>query len=108
VPSFLLGTAGTLSISARALGGITGVTVYTAIYDNKFAATQPRLIDAVLVKANESKFLSLVLQALSSPAPAPVALAQVQGLPGDLIGPILRAVTSANAEAYKYVWITIA
>ncbi|KIW19448.1 hypothetical protein PV08_00020 [Exophiala spinifera] len=107
VPSFLLGTAGTLSISSRALGGITGVTVYTAIYDNKFAQIQPHKIDKVLVAANERKLLPLVLEALSSPAPAPVSLAQVPGLPGNLIGPIVKAVAAANAEAYKYVWITI-
>lgn len=37
VPSFLIGTAATVSISCRALGGIIGVTIFTAIYDNKYA-----------------------------------------------------------------------
>lgn len=39
VPSYLLGTAGTLSIAARALGGIVGVTVFSAIYNNEAAKT---------------------------------------------------------------------
>ncbi|KAI9651026.1 hypothetical protein NHQ30_001063 [Ciborinia camelliae] len=37
VPSFLIGTAATVSISCRALGGIIGITIFTAIYDNKYA-----------------------------------------------------------------------
>ncbi|KAH7420217.1 major facilitator superfamily permease [Cadophora sp. MPI-SDFR-AT-0126] len=38
VPSFLIGTAATASISCRALGGIIGITVFTAIYNNKYAS----------------------------------------------------------------------
>lgn len=37
VPSFLIGTAATISISCRALGGIIGITIFTAIYNNKYA-----------------------------------------------------------------------
>lgn len=37
IPSFLLGTAATVSISCRALGGIIGITIFTAIYDNQYA-----------------------------------------------------------------------
>ncbi|ESZ93759.1 major facilitator superfamily permease [Sclerotinia borealis F-4128] len=37
VPSFLIGTAATVSVSCRALGGIIGITIFTAIYDNKYA-----------------------------------------------------------------------
>ncbi|RAL66473.1 hypothetical protein DID88_006163 [Monilinia fructigena] len=37
VPAFLIGKAATVSISCRALGGIIGITIFTAIYDNKYA-----------------------------------------------------------------------
>ncbi|KAA8564534.1 hypothetical protein EYC84_011457 [Monilinia fructicola] len=37
VPAFLIGTAATVSISCRALGGVIGITIFTAIYDNKYA-----------------------------------------------------------------------
>ncbi|KAM0130084.1 hypothetical protein ACHAP3_007555 [Botrytis cinerea] len=37
VPAFLIGTAATVSISCRALGGIIGITIFTAIYNNKYA-----------------------------------------------------------------------
>ncbi|KAF3761988.1 MFS general substrate transporter [Cryphonectria parasitica EP155] len=48
VPSFLLGTAGTLSISARAFGGIIGITIFTAIYNNKMDQVLPTDVAAVL------------------------------------------------------------
>ena len=38
IPSFLIGTAATVSISCRALGGIIGITIFTAIYNNKYAS----------------------------------------------------------------------
>ncbi|CZR68468.1 related to potential drug facilitator PEP5 [Phialocephala subalpina] len=38
IPSFLIGTAATVSISCRALGGIIGITTFTAIYNNKYAS----------------------------------------------------------------------
>jgi hypothetical protein len=38
IPSFLIGTAATVSISCRALGGIIGITVFTTIYNNKYAS----------------------------------------------------------------------
>lgn len=38
IPSFLIGTAATVSMSCRALGGIVGITLFTAIYDNKYAS----------------------------------------------------------------------
>jgi hypothetical protein len=38
VPSYLIGTAATISVSCRALGGIIGITVFTAIYNNKYAS----------------------------------------------------------------------
>lgn len=38
VPSYLLGTAATISVSCRALGGIVGITIFTAVYNNKYAS----------------------------------------------------------------------
>lgn len=38
IPSYLIGTAATISVSCRALGGIIGITIFTAIYNNKYAA----------------------------------------------------------------------
>ncbi|KAK6083339.1 siderophore iron transporter [Seiridium cupressi] len=38
VPSYLLGTAATISVSCRALGGIIGITIFTAVYNNKYAS----------------------------------------------------------------------
>lgn len=109
VPSFLLGTAGTISISARALGGITGITIFTAIYDNKFATNLPKDVGTVVLGAGQSKaVLGEVLMALSSPLPPPVALSSVKGLPKDLVGPIINAFLSASSASWKYVWIAIA
>lgn len=38
IPSFLIGTAATISISCRAFGGIIGITIFTAIYNNKYSS----------------------------------------------------------------------
>jgi len=109
VPSFLLGTAGTLSISARALGGITGITIFTAIYDNKIAVNLPRDVGAVVLGAGESPAtLKAVMMALAQPAPPPVTLAKIPSLPAKLIGPILGAVATASAQSWRYVWVAIA
>lgn len=109
VPSFLLGTAGTISISARALGGIVGITIFTAVYDNKFGTNLPNQVSAVLSGIpNGQVLIPMVLEALSSGAPPPVALSSVQGLPGNMIGPILNAVATASSMSWKYVWIAIA
>lgn len=109
VPSFLLGTAGTLSISARALGGIIGITIFTAIYDNKMGQALPADEAAVLGQAgvNVTQYLPQVLGAISATNP-PEALAQIQGLSPQLIPAILGAFADANTYSWKYVWIAIA
>lgn len=33
-----MGTAATISISCRALGGIIGITIFTAVYNNKYTS----------------------------------------------------------------------
>jgi hypothetical protein len=108
VPSYLLGTAGTLAISARALGGIVGITIFTAIYDNKYSKNLPSYVGTALSEMNEMKDLNDVLEALTSGAPAPVALSSIQGLPASSIGRILEAISQASAESWKFVWIAIA
>lgn len=109
VPSFLLGTAGTLSISFRALGGIVGITIFTAIYDNKIAINLPKEVSSVVLGAGEStQMLQKVLTALSAPAPPAVSLSAISGLPAKLINPIINASLKASAESWKYVWVAIA
>ena len=109
VPSFLLGTAGTISISFRALGGITGVTIFTAIYNNKYAINLPAEVGSVLLPTGASEAtVQAVLEALTLPIPPPVALAAVEGISPDIIGPLLGAVATASAESWKYVWAAIA
>lgn len=108
VPSFLLGTAGTLSISARALGGIIGITIFTAIYDNKMGQALP-LDEAKILGAaglDVTQFLPQVLAAFGATSP-PAALAEIQGLPAQLIPGVLGAFADANTYSWKYVWIAI-
>lgn len=106
VPSFLLGTAGTFSVSCRALGGIIGITIFTAIYNNKMAARLPADVGAVLGRAGKLALLPDTLGALQMEDPG--ALEQVSGLPESLIPSILDAQTNANVYSWKYVWIAIA
>lgn len=108
MPSFLLGTAGTLSISARALGGIIGITIFTAIYDNKMSQALPVDMASTLGQAglNATELLPQVLVAFDSSNP-PDALAQIPGLPSSLIPAVLGAFVDANAYSYKFVWIAI-
>lgn len=108
MPSFLLGTAGTLSISARAFGGIIGITIFTTIYDNKMGAALPTNEAAVLGQAglDVSQLLPQVLASFNAPSP-PTALAEIQGLSPQLIPELLGAFLDANTYSWKYVWIAI-
>lgn len=108
MPSFLLGTAGTLSISARALGGIIGITIFTAIYDNKMAQSLPVDMAGTLGEAglNVTQLLPQVLGAFDATSPA-AALAEIQGLPPQLITAVLGTFLEANTYSWKYVWIAI-
>ncbi|KAG8156286.1 hypothetical protein KVR01_013821 [Diaporthe batatas] len=106
VPSFLLGTAGTFSVSCRALGGIIGITIFTAIYNNKMADRLPGDVGAVLGRAGKIDLLPDTLSALQAGDPS--ALEHVPGLSASLIPSILGALTDANVYSWKYVWIAIA
>lgn len=105
----MLGTAGTLSQSARAFGGIIGITIFTAIYNNKIAQSFPAYEAAVLGQAglNVPELLPQVLAAFDAPSP-PEALAMIPGLSPQLIPEILGAFLDANTYSWKYVWIAIA
>lgn len=106
VPSILLGTAETLSVSCRALGGIIGITIFTAIYNNKMAARLPVDVGAVLGRACKSALLPETLVALQVEDPS--VLEHVSGPPESLIPSILDAQTNANVYSWRYVWIAIA
>jgi hypothetical protein len=106
VPSFLLGTAGTFSVSCRALGGIIGISIFTSIYNNKMADRLPADVGAVLGPAGQSTLLPDTLTALQTGDPS--VLGHVPGLSESLIPSILGAQTDANVYSWKYVWIAIA
>src|ERR1700744_3902606 len=61
VPSFLLGTAGTLSVAGRALGGIIGITIFTAIYNNKISSALASDVSAVLGPAGHANIVGDVI-----------------------------------------------
>jgi hypothetical protein len=89
------------------LGGIVGITIFTAIYDNKYSTNLPDHVGAALAKFGSEQALPDVLKALSSSLPAPVALSSIPGLYPSLIEPILQAVSQASAASWKFVWIAI-
>lgn len=115
VPSFLLGAAGTLSISCRALGGIIGITIFTAIHNNKLASNLPKDVGQALLETTHTSPASLkgllgeVLGALSNTAiPPPESLAKIQpALSKPTIGAVLGALTKAESDSWKWVWVAV-
>ncbi|ENH73508.1 Putative MFS-type transporter C16A3.17c [Fusarium oxysporum f. sp. cubense race 1] len=105
VPSYLLGTAGTLSVSGRALGGAIGITIFTSIYHNKMGTALPKAVGSVLAAAGHSSLLPDVLSAINSGNPT--ALKHVSGLPASLIPEVLAANDHANTYSWRFVWIAI-
>lgn len=105
VPSFLLGTAGTIGVSCRAFGGIIGITIFTAIYNNKIGAALGQDVGAVLAASGEGNLTSSVVAALLSSNP--VALNMVDGLPQSLIPAIRGAQAVAVTYSWKYVWVAV-
>ncbi|PNP75972.1 hypothetical protein FNYG_10530 [Fusarium nygamai] len=102
VPSYLLGTAGTLSVSGRALGGAIGITIFISIYHNKMGGALPKAVGSVLAGAGHSLD---VLSAINSGNPT--ALSHVSGLPASLIPEVLAANSHANTYSWRFVWIAI-
>lgn len=115
VPSFLLGAAGTLSISCRALGGIIGITIFTAIHSNKYVSNlaidvPPAFTHTYTGSASDEKvILGKILGALANTdTPPPVALEQIQpALSKATIGAVLEEVSQAETSAWKWVWVAI-
>ena len=106
VPSFLLGTAGTISISCRALGGIVGITIFTSIFNNKYAAhLQQYVPTAVKGQGYSDKVLSEVFALIESPNPAALP---TSSLPKPLIGAVEGALATARNNSWTYVWVAIA
>lgn len=105
VPSFLLGTAGTISVSCRAFGGIIGITIFTAVYNNKIATALAGDVGSVLNAAGEGNYTTAVVGALRSSNP--YALDMVAGLPQSLIPAIRGAQLDAETYSWKYVWIAV-
>jgi len=105
VPSFLLGTAGTISVACRALGGAVGITIFTAIYNNKVGFALSREVGEALSKVGEPKLTADVVAALLSSNPN--ALNAVAGLHEDWIPEIRAAQAIAVTYSWKYVWIAI-
>ena len=116
VPSFLLGVAGTLTISCRALGGIIGITIFTAIHSNKLATELPQKVAGALLATNAASpqdlhtLLAEVLGALANQSlPPPVALGAIQPpLSKPTVGAILGAMADAQTQSWKWVWVAIA
>jgi MFS family permease len=106
VPSFLLGIAGTLSVSIRALGGIIGITIFTAIFNNKYAAHLASYVPAaVLGQGYNATVVEQVMGLLASPNPAALPMS---GLPPKLIGGVESAVAFAKDNSWTFVWVAVA
>ena len=112
---FLLGAAGTLSVSCRALGGILGITIFTAIHNNKYAKYLPADVAKAISATSETSgsvfqaTLGKVLASLANPSLSPpVALESVRPpLSSATIGAVLGAVSQAESDSYKWVWVAI-
>ncbi|KAJ5610199.1 hypothetical protein N7510_006918 [Penicillium lagena] len=105
VPSFLLGTAGTISISGRALGGTIGITIFTAVYNNKIGVALGQNVGEALATAGKGNLTAEVVGALLSSNPN--ALNLVPGVTPALIPKIQVAQQMAVAYSWKYVWIAV-
>ena len=107
VPSFLLGTATTIGISARPLGGIIGVTIFTAIFDNKFSHNLAADVKVIMTAQgyHDTGLLEQVLHAASSPNPRGL---HMLGLPQSLITAIQIAAVQARSTSWTFVWVGFA
>jgi len=104
VPSFLLGTAGTLSISCRALGGLIGITIFTAIFNNRLSSLAvPQFATILSVHGNHTP-PSALLGALMSGAPH--ALDSFH-LDSDLSALVEAAYVQSRHASWKFVWVAL-
>jgi hypothetical protein len=92
-------------VAGRALGGIIGITIFTAIYNNNMSVALPANVAGVLTAAGSPELIPDVLTALGTRNPQ--ALEQIPDLAPSLIGSILAATAEANTYSWKYVWVAI-
>ncbi|KPM41468.1 hypothetical protein AK830_g5098 [Neonectria ditissima] len=104
VPSHLLGTAGTLLASIRALGGIIGITIFATINSNYVQANQvPSITDAV-VKAGfpRSSVDDFVAKFISGDTDGITA---ITGATPAIIAAAEQALKLMTARSFRFVWI---
>lgn len=104
VPSHLLGTAGTVLASVRALGGTVGITVFASIYGNAMKANLPGGVAQAAIKAGlpASSAMQFVGAFLGGD---PSALLKVAGVTPTIIAAAASAVKTISAHSFRNVWI---
>lgn len=104
VPNYLLGTAGTLLSSVRALGGTVGITIFASIYSNEMSKNLPSgvvkaAVQAGLPAASAPTFIGAFLGGETS------ALSKIAGATPAVIAAAANAVKIISAQSFRYVWI---
>ncbi|KAL3460213.1 major facilitator superfamily domain-containing protein [Aspergillus heterothallicus] len=103
VPEFLIGTASTVMTSIRALGGIIGITVFTAIYSNDVSSKLPTAvakaaIEAGLPESSLTQFLPAFLGGQQN------LLASINGVTAQVLAACVEASKVASAASFRNVW----
>ncbi|KAH8696067.1 major facilitator superfamily domain-containing protein [Talaromyces proteolyticus] len=103
VPEFLLGTASTVMTSTRALGGIIGITIFTAIYSNALSTKLPTAvaeaaIEAGLPNSSLAEFLPAFLEKDAN------LLTSISGVTTQVLVACTNAAKSASAVSFQNVW----
>ncbi|KAI0123720.1 major facilitator superfamily domain-containing protein [Xylariales sp. AK1849] len=103
VPSHLLGTAGTLLASVRALGGTIGITIFASIYGNLMTANLPSAVANAAINAGlpASSAANFVPAYVTSPESATA----IAGVTTAVLAAAAEAVRLVTVDAFKYVWI---
>lgn len=105
VPPQLLGTSNMILSVVRVLGGISGLTVFQTVYNNKAAVIIPEAIVPFLTEAGFPQ--SVIPEIIQVVLQAPSALAGIPAIPPQALAEILALNAQASAECYKYVWYCI-
>ncbi|KAI5922121.1 major facilitator superfamily domain-containing protein [Camillea tinctor] len=105
VPSHLIGTAGTLLASTRAIGGVTGITIFAVIEGNYAAAHLTSVITTAVTNFGLPASLavdfsnSFVNGGQNSPTTIP-------GINSTILTTAQDVSMTVAAQAFSYVWIT--
>ncbi|CZR69618.1 related to potential drug facilitator PEP5 [Phialocephala subalpina] len=104
VPPYIIGTAGTILASTRALGGTVGITIFSSIYANQMSKNLPTgvakaVVTAGLPTASVSQFLGALLNSVGE-------VTAVPGVSPEIIGTAVIAIKNISAQSFRYVWIT--